>query len=97
MTSASGDSESSRWLVTPPGSNDIHFEITAGDQVQVTPEIQQAFENLVQALRGDDMQGYVYDPKCTTKNVNCEPNYKCTVETQKPCFIDYHCQISRVS
>jgi hypothetical protein len=88
--------EGSHWLVRPPGAMDINFEITAGDQVQITPEVQHAFENLVHALRGDDMQGYIYDPKCTTKKSTCEPNLKCSVETQAPCLIDYHCQISRI-
>jgi hypothetical protein len=96
MTTESGGSEGRRWLVEPPASGEITFQMSMGDQAEVTPEVQAAFEQLVQALRGNDVQGFVYDPKCTTKNVTCSPNYACTVESQQPhCVADYHCQIGK--
>ena len=97
MTTGSGGSGERQWLVEPPGPQEISFQISTGDQVEVTPEVQQAFENLLQTLRGGDVQGYVYDPKCTTKNVLCEPNYRCSTESQKPCLIDYQCRIGKIA
>jgi hypothetical protein len=97
MTSASGNPEDRRWLVEPPGSQEIHFQIGAGDQVEVTAGVQEAFLQLVQALRADDMQGYIYDPKCTERAFGCTGNGRCTSEYQLPnCLIDYGCKIARI-
>jgi hypothetical protein len=97
MTSESGTPEDRRWLVEPLGSQEVNFQITAGDQVEVTAEVQEAFTHLIQTLRGDDVQGYIYDPKCTQRSIDCTSNGKCTSEFQHPhCLIDYHCSLSRI-
>jgi hypothetical protein len=94
MTSESGGG---RWLVEPPGSQEVHFQMAAGDQVEVTDAVQEAFSQLIQTLRGDDVQGYIYDPKCTTRSIDCTSNGKCSVEFQHPnCLIDYGCKIARI-
>jgi hypothetical protein len=83
-------------LVEPPGSQEISLQVEIGDQVEITDEVQKAFENLVQALRGDDMQGYIYLPKCTKRTIDCTANGNCGVEHQAPCFIDYSCKIGKI-
>ncbi len=95
MTSDAGGAEERRWLAEPPGAQEISFQIAAGDQVEVTAEVQEAFTQLIQTLRGDDMQGYIFDPKCTTRNMGCTSNGKCVYEVQLPnCLIDYRCTIA---
>jgi hypothetical protein len=85
-------------LVEPPGPHDIHFQIEAGDRVEITPEVQAALEEMVRALRGADVQGFAYDPKCTNRVFNCTPEGKCHSEWQTPnCFIEYKCEISHIS
>lgn len=94
MANEQNDPEQHRWLVEPLTSQEIRFQIESGDRVEVTPQVQAAFEHLVRTLRGADMQGFVYNPKCEDRYLTCLPNAKCTVEMQKPCFIDYHCSIA---
>ena len=57
-TSESGLSEG-RWLTAPPGGEEIMFQFGTGDQVEVTPAVQEALGNLIKALRGDDVQGFI--------------------------------------
>jgi hypothetical protein len=101
MTGESPGPEDRRWLVEPPGPHQIQFAIASGDQLDVTLEIQQAFERLLGALRSEDVQGYEMETSCggyrqgCTKNVfACSPRRGCTVETQTNCFIDYNCKIA---
>jgi deferrochelatase/peroxidase EfeB len=95
MTSQSGESGERRWLVEPPGPQEVNFQIAAGNQVEVTAAVQEAFTHLIQTLRGDDMQGYIYDPKCKERAFGCTQNGKCTSEYQSPnCLIDYGCKIA---
>jgi hypothetical protein len=75
----------------------MRFHIETGDHVEITPEVRAAFEQFVQVLRGADVAGFVYDPKCTDKYSSCTPEAKCDWETQRPCFIDYHCRIASIS
>lgn len=100
MTSESDDSARRRWLVEPPGSGTINFQIAAGEQAEVTPEMQQAFNSLLEALEGVEVEGYVvsechaYKKGCTTNTFSCTPRRVCTAEVQQPCFMDYHCVIA---
>jgi hypothetical protein len=58
MTSESGSSEGRRWLVEPPGPQQISIQIATGDQVEVTPELRRAFDGLLQALNAGEIEGY---------------------------------------
>jgi hypothetical protein len=97
MTNEPNGPEERHWLLEPPASQEIQFQIEAGSRVVITPEVQAAFEHLVRTLLGSDVQGFVYDPKCTERYLTCVPNLKCDVESQKPCLIDYHCRIASIS
>jgi deferrochelatase/peroxidase EfeB len=92
-----GESNGGRWLVEPPGPQEVNFHIAAGDQVVVTPAVREAFDHLIETLRGDDMQGFTYDPNCGKKIWECDFNGKCIHETQVPnCLIDYQCRIASI-
>jgi hypothetical protein len=99
MTSESGDSIERRWLVEPPGRQELHFQVKAGDRAEITPEIREAFERLLEAF-GDDVEGYKgsgcsgYVKNCPDNNFACAPRAKCSWEVQQPCFIDYQCKIA---
>jgi hypothetical protein len=99
MASESESSAERNWLVEPPASTHIAFRIAAGDQVEVTPEIRQAFENLVVSLNAADVEGYTdacigYVRGCTNNTYNCSPRQRCGYEGQAPCFINYFCKIA---
>jgi hypothetical protein len=81
-------------MLEPPDPHGIKFQISAGDRVEITPEIHEAFERLVLALRNQDVGGYTYDSKCTTREMMCIGNANCRFESQNPCFIEYKCDIS---
>jgi hypothetical protein len=95
MTSRSGGHDERQWMVEPAGPAEISFRIAMGELVEVTAELEAAFAALVQTLHSSDVQGFTYDPKCTTKDFRCTSNGACKVESQYPCFIDYHCQIGK--
>jgi hypothetical protein len=102
MTGESGGSEERRWLVEPPGPQQINFQIAAGDQAEVTSELRQAFDDFLDALAGAEVEGYAractdYIKGCTTNSFACSPRGKCTQESQAPCLMDYYCAISRIS
>ncbi|HTE83679.1 MAG TPA: hypothetical protein VK821_03030 [Dehalococcoidia bacterium] len=97
MTNQSESRDERHWVVEPLGPGEISFQIAAGKDVEVTPELQTAFSALVETLRSSDVQGYAYDPKCTTKDFRCTNNGACKAESQYPCFIDYHCQIGKLA
>jgi hypothetical protein len=98
MVGDPGDSVERRWLIEPPGPQEMHLQITSGAEVEMTPEIQEAFERLLAALSTtDEVQGYAcagYTKGCTADNFACAPRGKCTWEVQQPCFIDYQCKIA---
>jgi hypothetical protein len=103
MATESDDAEARRWLVEPPGPQDVSFQIAAGDQVEITPEIRRAFDDLVEALGGGgDVEGFTasdctgYIKGCTTNEFSCQPRRKCLGEHQAPCFVDYHCYIQQI-
>ena len=95
MTNQQGNRDERRWMVEPPESGEISFQVAMGEDAEVTAELQTAFAALVQTLHSGDVQGFAYDPKCTTKDFRCTSNGACKVESQYPCFIDYHCQIGK--
>jgi hypothetical protein len=70
--------------------------ISAGEHVEITPQISEAFERFLQAVRATEVQGYTYDPKCTTRSMQCMSNAGCIVEHQWPCLIDYKCFIANI-
>ena len=94
MASASDDPTGGEWLLEPPGPGEIKFQISAGEDAEVTPEVRAALDHLISLLSGSDVQGYVIDTACGKKTMLCAPNYKCQVERQQPCLIDYACQIA---
>jgi hypothetical protein len=100
MANESGSADQPRWLVEPPGPQDIKFQIATGDQVEITAEIRQAFDGLLAALAGGDVEGYTasecvgYIKGCSTNTFACTPRRVCTSESQQPCFILYHCLIA---
>ncbi|HTE83682.1 MAG TPA: hypothetical protein VK821_03045 [Dehalococcoidia bacterium] len=98
MTSESGGSEGRQWLVEPPGPQQISLQIAGGDELEITPDVQAAFDAFVQVLRGSDVQGYLKDPSCTARDMTCTINGNCHSEYQHPnCLIDYHCQIGKIA
>jgi hypothetical protein len=52
MTNESGEPEQRRWLVEPPGPQDVKVHIATGDQFEMTLEIPQAFDSFIEALGG---------------------------------------------
>jgi hypothetical protein len=99
MTSESGPRDQGHWLVEPPGSTDVNFQIAAGDQVEITPEMRQAFDNLVTALNTADVEGFTdacidYIKGCITNTYICSPRQRCANEGQYPCFMQYYCKIA---
>jgi hypothetical protein len=68
--------EGRHWLVEPPAPKNVNFDISSGDQVQITPEVQEAFEHLVRALHGDDVQGYVAP---SSPNPLCAIDFHCAI------------------
>jgi hypothetical protein len=99
MTSGAGRPDERAWLIEPPNSGEIKFQIALGDQVEVTPEMRQAFDNLVSALSTADVEGYTdacidYIKGCTSNSFNCDPRQRCAHEGQAPCFMNYFCKIA---
>jgi hypothetical protein len=102
VTSESSGAEERRWLVDPPGPQQIKFQIAAGDQAEVTPELRQALDGLLEALTGTEVEGYAnscgyYIKGCGTNTFGCHPRGKCTIEWQSPCVVDYGCRIAPFS
>jgi hypothetical protein len=103
MTSESGSSEERQWLVEPPGPNEIRVEIAAGDQVEITDESRQAFDNLLEAIGGGQVEGYTQsEPGCEHYLEHCDYNLfncifrgNCNIESRKLCEYDYHCVVHK--
>lgn len=101
MTDDPASSEGRRWLVEPPGPQQVTFRIAAGDQVEIGPEIREAFERLVEALASAEVEGFdmaadcpAYKKGCTTNTFDCVTRGKCVWEAQAPCLMQYHCIIA---
>ena len=95
MTSEPSTPGGSRWLLEPPGPQEISLHFAAGENAEITDEIQHAFEKLIQTLGGDDVRGFAPSPKCGPLTFTCTPDGRCTVESQSPlCEVDYHCKIA---
>jgi hypothetical protein len=97
MTSESGGDEERRFLLEPPAPGEITFQIAAGNEVEVSPEVQTAFAALVETLRGGEIKGYVFSAHCPNRIIMCKPNDGCGFEGTKQCFVDYICQIGKLS
>ena len=81
--------QGSDWVIPPAGSGEINLAIEIADDANLTPEIQQALEMLMQALAMEEsVQGYAlpvlagkcdggtYIRTCDTKcvvKVSCSP------------------------
>jgi len=100
MASESGGSAERRWLMGPPGPQQIAFGISSGDQVDVTPETRQAFNQLLEAMAAADVAGYTADDcthyvkGCDANTFDCTPRSICTAEAQYPCLMDYTCAVA---
>jgi hypothetical protein len=102
LTSELRDSGERHWVIEPPGRQEMHFLVAAGDQVEFTPQVREAFERFLEAL-SDEIEGYSlslsdkcygFTKGCTEDNYACVPRAKCSWEVQQPCFIDYQCKIA---
>jgi len=95
MTSEPSTPGGSRWLLQPPGPQEVSFQFATGENAEITPEIQRAFEKLIRTLVGEDVRGFAGSPNCLTLRFTCAPNGRCTVESQSPgpCEVDYSCKV----
>lgn len=89
------------WLLEPPGSNQVHFHIETGEDVELSPGARQAIEDLVRELSGgeDEVEGFMFGIwDCDEYGNPCGPD-NCTLNNCQPltttplCFAHSHCKI----
>jgi len=78
MTSASGSPEERGWLLRPPAPGTAEFIVRIGEGAELTSEVRQALDQLMDALSGGDTAGFAgqcaswYDSEpCYTQLVQC--------------------------
>lgn len=52
------ETEDSAWVLQPPSAGEIHIQIAAGDEVELSPEARSALENLINHLRDAEVMGF---------------------------------------
>jgi hypothetical protein len=92
----------SRWLLEPPGPNEVQFQISVGEGIQVTDEIRRAIDDLIASLNMEDVVGYATcSPRCRTLancgTKTCKPLNNCTELTVRPCLADMRCIIANIA
>jgi len=58
MTDESTSGEGIRWLLEPPAPGEVRLYIAADAQAQLTPQVREALDRLVEALEAEDVQGF---------------------------------------
>jgi hypothetical protein len=90
-----------KWLLKPPGEQEVQVRIAIGPGIEVTPEIRDALEQLLSALQDSEVEGYrKCNPKCPSLNdctdYGCARLYNCTPLVATPlCAVDMQCFIGR--
>jgi hypothetical protein len=82
------------WLLSPPGPGEIHVHVDVGRETRLTPEVQQALNELLRTLEGEDVGGYRLRLGETCTGYYSGPCFKlsvCPDYLGDPCAA-YHCQ-----
>jgi hypothetical protein len=84
------------WLQEPLGPTDWRVRVEVGEGVELSPEIRDALDTLLQELNTVDVEGFAVScPDLSAcKQYNCEPLGKCTVQWRRPCYWDEGCKIA---
>jgi hypothetical protein len=80
-----------RWIVGPPAPGEVNIQIAVDRQAQLTPELQEALEQLVQALQQDEVEGYARP--CPSRVVTCKADGPCQPKVTSPCYSFQTCRI----
>jgi hypothetical protein len=100
MTNPAESSGESVWVLKPPGPGEVHLHIAVGDGVEMTGEVRQAIERLLDALQQEEVQGFRKGgaPKCPEladcTGYWCRPQNNCTSLSSEPCAIHMQCIIT---
>ena len=91
----------SRWLLEPPASGNVHFRISVGSEVDLTPAAREALETLLSELQGgDEVAGFAQHINCPSFLETCDP-FTCSLTncqpmTSRPCLADMDCHVAQV-
>jgi hypothetical protein len=86
--------------VEPPRPNEVQFQLSVGEGLDVTDEVQQAVERLLRSLLAEETEGYKAGclPDCPDLRscgaYRCLPLRNCQPLTKTPvCLADVKCYI----
>ena len=84
------------WLLEPPEAGRLHFAITTGSEVELTPEARAALDLLVSHLQTDEVTGFAMSEPCGSLDA-CS-KYRCNLGKcmiyKAPCLADVVCYIN---
>jgi hypothetical protein len=90
------------WLIEPPGTGEVYFQLAVGDGVEAGDEVRQVIDHLLQSLLvREQVEGYAKNcwPKCLALADcgihNCSPLNNCTKLIRYPCAVNMTCQITK--
>ena len=87
-------SEDTRWIIGPPGPGEVAIHLAVDEHAQLTPELRQAIDGLVEALHQDEVAGYgEVDPR-VRRIVVCDPKGSCRPRSTQPCAVFETCRIT---
>ena len=85
MASQSEPPEDLRWLLEPPAPGEVHLHVAVGEGAQLTPELQEALEQLLSRLHETEFEVSSY-----CRLITCD-----SLATQ-PCWWRGTCKICRL-
>ena len=90
-----------RWLLQPPGPNEIQIHVAVGEGAEVSPEFRKELEGLITRLMTpeEDVQGFRTLPPCgeleECKRFDCSLG-KCQSLLYQPCLANIQCRIQSI-
>ena len=99
MAAQEGDLDTSAFVVTPPGANELSITVGMGENVQLTPEVRAQIEALLRSLMGSESLLPEEESafKCGGAFTRCG-SFTCTLDDcqplkSTPCFQLVSCKI----
>jgi hypothetical protein len=87
------------WLLEPAAADEVRIHVEVGPGSELSPEVRDALDTLMQTLHDDEVAGFAITPECPDLAAcmfyECTPYGKCTLR-KLPCFADIRCQIASI-
>jgi hypothetical protein len=92
MADQSVGSGEPRWLLKPQ-PREAYVHVGVGEGAELTPELREALEALVDALHQEEVAGYAKPRPCPELEI-CSPLGRCLPHTSAPCASFTTCRIA---